>query len=177
DGGPNFDTGRMANVLRLCADKIGWGEHRTDGHGIGIACHFTFGGYAAHAFEVSAAGGQLTIHRAVCVVDVGRVINPLGLEAQMMGGTIDGISTALNLAITVANGQVQQQNFSDYQVMRAAQAPREVEVQIVESTAELSGAGEMGVPSVAPALANAIHAATTVRVRKLPIMPELKRML
>jgi isoquinoline 1-oxidoreductase subunit beta len=176
-GGPQFETGRLANVLKLCAEKIGWGVKRSDGHGIGIACHFTFGGYAAHAFEVSAAGTELKIHRAVCVVDVGRVVNPLGVEAQMMGGTIDGISTALHLAITVKDGQVQQKNFPDYPLLRMAQAPQSVEVHVVESTADPRGAGEMGVPSAAPALANAIYAATTVRVRKLPLMPELMRML
>ena len=176
-GGPTFDTGRLANVLTRCAAKIGWDVRRTDGHGIGIACHFTFGGYAAHAFEVSVEGRELRIHRAVCVVDVGRAVNPLGLEAQMMGGTIDGISTALHLAITVKNGQVQQKNFPDYPLLRMAQAPRLVEVDIVESTLDPNGAGEIGVPSVAPALANAVYAATTVRVRKLPLMPELMRML
>lgn len=176
-GGPFFDTGRLANVLQICAERIGWGVRRTDGHGLGIACHFTFGGYAAHAFEVSVEGSDLRIHRAVCVVDVGRVINPLGVEAQMMGGTIDGISTALHLAVTSKEGQVQQKNFPDYPLLRMAEAPRAVEVQIVESTEEPSGAGEMGVPSAAPALANAVYAATTVRVRKLPLMPELMRML
>lgn len=176
-GGPVFDTGRLADVLRRCADKIGWGVRRTDGHGIGIACHFTFGGYAAHAFEVSVEGSELRIHRAVCVVDVGRVVNPLGVQAQMMGGTIDAVSTALNLAITVKEGQVQQRNFPDYPLLRMAHAPNNVEVEIVDSTADPSGAGEIGVPSAAPALANAVYAATTVRVRKLPLMPQLKRML
>ena len=111
------------------------------------------------------------------MVDIGRVVNPLGVEAQMMGGTIDGISTALHLAITVKDGQVQQHNFPDYPLLRMAQAPKSVEVQIVESTADPVGAGEIGVPGVAPALANAVYAATTVRVRKLPLMPELMRML
>ncbi|HVT31197.1 MAG TPA: molybdopterin cofactor-binding domain-containing protein [Rhodanobacteraceae bacterium] len=176
-GGPFFDTGRLANVLTRCAGRIGWGVGRSDGHGIGIACHFTFGGYVAHAFEVSIEGSDLRIHRAVVVADVGRVVNPLGVEAQMMGGTIDGVSTALRLAITVKDGEVQQKNFPDYPLMRMADAPQSVEVEIVDSTADPSGAGEMGVPSAAPALANAIYAATTVRVRKLPIMPELRRML
>jgi len=177
EGEARFDTGRLAGVLQLAADKIGWKEKRSDGHGIGIACHFTFGGYCAHAFEVSVEGKDLRIHRAVCAVDVGRPVNPLGIEAQMMGGTIDGISTALNLAITVKDGQVQQHNFPDYPLLRMAQAPQNVEVHIVESGEEPSGAGEIGIPSVAPALANAIYAATTVRVRKLPMMPELLRLL
>ena len=176
-GGPTFDTGRLAHVLELCAQKIGWGDRRTDGHGIGIACHFTFGGYCAHAFEVSVEGRGLVIHRAVCVADIGRVVNPLGAEAQMMGGTIDGLSTALGLAVTVKDGQVQQHNFPDYPLMRMAQAPKSVEVQLVDSDLPPTGAGEIGVPSVAPALANAVYAATTVRVRKLPLMAELMRML
>ncbi|MCE5232939.1 MAG: molybdopterin cofactor-binding domain-containing protein [Mizugakiibacter sp.] len=176
-GGPVLDTGRLANVLRLAAARIGWDQRRTNGHGLGIACHFTFGGYAAHAFEVSVENERLLIHRAVCAVDVGRAINPLGLEAQMMGGTIDGLSTALNLAITVKDGQVQQKNFPDYPLARMADMPREVEVHIVESEADPSGAGEIGIPSVAPALANAVYAATTVRVRRLPLMAELKRLL
>jgi isoquinoline 1-oxidoreductase beta subunit len=176
-GGPVFDTGRMAHVLKLCAEKIRWREKRSDGRGVGIACHFTFGGYTAHAFEVSMQDERLLIHRAVCVVDVGRVINPLGLEAQMMGGTIDGISTALNLAITVRDGQVQERNFPDYPLLKMADAPKKVEVHLVESTHDPVGGGEMGIASVAPALANAIFATTTVRIRKLPLLPELMRML
>ena len=176
-GGPMFDTSRLADVLKLAADKIGWDVARSDGHGVGIACHFTFGGYVAHAFEVSMQGRELMIHRALCVADVGRVVNPLNVEAQMMGGTIDGISTALHLAITLKEGQVQQRNFPDYPLLRMAQAPRAVEVTIVASDAPPSDASEMGLPSAAPALANAIYAATTVRVRKLPLMPQLMRML
>ena len=95
----------------------------------------------------------------------------------MMGGTIDGISTALNLAITVKDGEVRQRNFPDYPLLRMAQAPKDVEVIIVESAEEPSGAGEMGIPSAAPALANAVYAATTVRVRELPLMAELMRMI
>jgi isoquinoline 1-oxidoreductase beta subunit len=176
-GGPIFDTGRMANVLKLCAEKIQWSTRRSDGRGVGIACHFTFGGYTAHAFEIAMDGENLKIHRAICVVDVGRVINPLNLEAQIMGGTIDGISTALNLAITVKAGQVQQKNFDDYRLMPMAQAPNQVEVHIVESTLDPVEAYEVGIASVAPALANAIFATTTVRIRKLPLMPELMRLL
>ena len=176
-GGPKFDTGRLAAVLTRCAEAIDWKRKRSDGRGVGIACHFTFGGYAAHAFEVSVNGRDLRIHRAICVIDVGRVVNPLGVDAMMMGGTIDGISTALNLAITIKDGQVVQGSFGDYAVGRMAQMPHEVEVIQIASEKEPAGAGEMGIPSVAPALANAIYAATTVRVRKLPILPELNRLL
>ena len=172
-----FDTGLMANVLKLCAEKIQWGEKRSNGRGIGIACHFTLGGYSAHAFEISMQRDKLKIHKAICVVDVGRVINPLGLEAQIMGGTIDGISTALNLAIKVRNGEVQQRNFPDYRLLSMADAPNKVDVHIIESLRDPIGGGEVGIASVAPALANAIFATTTVRIRKLPLLPELMRML
>jgi isoquinoline 1-oxidoreductase subunit beta len=174
---PGFDTGRLANVLNIAADKIGWKDKRNDGHGLGIACHFTGSGYAAHAFEVSVSGTNLNIHRVLCVADIGRVINPLAVEAQLTGGTIDAISAALNLAVTVKEGQVQQHNFAEYQPIHMAQSPQSVEVHIVESTADPIGADEIGVPSAAPALANAVYAATTVRVRKLPLLPEMRRLL
>jgi isoquinoline 1-oxidoreductase beta subunit len=173
-GGPKFHTGRLAEVLKVAAKKIGWGRDPGKGRGLGLACHFTFGGYAAHAFEVEmASDGALKIHRAVCAVDVGQAINPLGVEAQMMGGTIDGISTAMGQAITIEDGQVVQSNFTDYPLLISREAP-DVEVHIVNSGMEMSGAGEMGVPTAAPALANAIFAASRKRLRNQPFRPHLK---
>lgn len=167
-GGPKFDTGRLAGVLKLAAEKIGWGRAMPNGRGLGLAGHFTFGGYAAHAMEVEVgADGAWKIHRCVCAADVGLPINPLGLEAQMMGGTIDGIGTATHAAITVDGGRVQQSNFADYPLITSAEAP-DVEVHVVRSNAPPGGAGEMGTPSAAPALANAIFAASGRRLRDTP---------
>ena len=172
-GGPVVDTGRIAAVLKRAAREIGYGRELPDGRGIGVAAHFTFGGYAAHAMEVSVEQGQPVIHRCVCAVDVGRVVNPLGVEAQMQGATTDGISTALQLAITVTNGRIDQNNFPNYRLLPMAQAP-DVEVYIVDSDEPPAGAGEMGIPSAAPALANAIAAASGQSVRRLPIANQLR---
>lgn len=168
-GGPKFETARLRAVLERVASDIGWGRKLPRGEGLGLACHFTFGGYAAHAFHVAVSPkGELAIRRVVCAVDVGRVINPLGVRAQMEGGTIDGLSTALHQEITVKEGRVVQSNFHDYPLLKMAEAPA-VEVHIVDSAADPKGCGEMGIPTVAPALGNAIFNACGVRVRSLPM--------
>jgi isoquinoline 1-oxidoreductase beta subunit len=168
-----LDTGRLARVLRVAADEIGWGRSVASGRGLGIAAHLVFGGYSAHAFEVEVSGGELRIHRCVCAVDVGQPVNPLGLEAQIMGGTLDGISAALHQEITVKDGRIEQGNFDSYRLLTMREAPR-VEVHIVPSTLPPAGAGEMGTPTAAPALANAIFAATGKRLRRMPFAPQLE---
>jgi isoquinoline 1-oxidoreductase beta subunit len=117
---------------------------------------------------MSAKGAEWRVERCVCVADVGTVVNPLGVVAQLQGGTVDGLSTALGLEITVADGRIQQRNFHEYPLMRMADAPA-VETHLMPSDLPPSGAGEMGIPSAAPALANAIFAATGRRLRDLPL--------
>ncbi len=168
-----LDTSRMANVLEAAAHAIDWGQRAPAGHGRGVACAFVAGSYCAHAFEVSLQGGHLRFHRAVAAVDVGRVVNPLGLEAQITGGTMDALSTALKLEITVAHGIVQQRNFPDYPIARRHELPREISVIQMASAASPSGAEDLGVPSAAPALANAVFAARGIRIRTMPIARQL----
>ncbi|MGH8234860.1 MAG: molybdopterin cofactor-binding domain-containing protein [Rhodanobacteraceae bacterium] len=176
-GGPVLDTGRLAWVLKLAADAIGWSKPHPHGHGFGLACHFTFGGYVAHAMEVSMEGSRLVIHNAVCAADLGRVVNPLGARAALVGATLDGLSTALRQQITVKDGRIVQRGFKDYPLATMAQMPHAVQVILVPSQENPTGAFAMGFPSAAPALANAIFAGTTVRVHQMPIWPELMRLL
>jgi isoquinoline 1-oxidoreductase beta subunit len=173
-GGPKVHTGRIAGVLHEAARRIGYGRKLPPRHGIGIASHFTHGGYAAHALEVAVSeAGEISVVRCVCTADVGLVVNPLGAEAQFMGATLNGLSAALNLQITVKDGRIEQANFPDYPLLRMAAAP-DVEVSFIDSPFPPSGVGEMGIPPAAPALANAIFAATGKRLRRLPVGGQLK---
>jgi isoquinoline 1-oxidoreductase beta subunit len=168
-GGPRLSTARLRAVLDLAAARAGWGTPLPPGRGRGIACHFTFGSYVAHVAEVSMERtGTVKIHRLVAAVDCGIAVNPLGVEAQVIGATLDGLNAALQAEVTIAGGKAEQSNFHDYLLLRHDEAPR-VEVFIVPSREEPSGMGEIAVPTVAPALVNALFAATGRRYRRLPL--------
>jgi isoquinoline 1-oxidoreductase beta subunit len=176
--GSTLDTGRLINVLKLVADRIEWKNWLHSVNGLGIACWHVNGAYVAHAIEVAMQGQKLIIQRVVCAVDVGRVINPMGLEGQVAGATLDALSIALNLAITFNDGQVQQHNLKDYPLASMAQLPDAVEVIVVPSDdLPPTGASFLAMPTAAPALANAVFRASAVRVRRLPLMKELLRLL
>jgi isoquinoline 1-oxidoreductase beta subunit len=160
---------RMRAVLEMAAQKANWGSKLPAGVGRGIAAHFSFDSYVAQVIEASVEkGGAVRVHRVVCAVDCGRVINPDIVKAQMEGGIIFGLTAALKTEITLKDGRVEQTNFHDYQMLRMFESPQ-IEVHIVPSTENPTGVGEPGVPPVAPALTNAIFAATGKRIRRLPI--------
>jgi isoquinoline 1-oxidoreductase beta subunit len=168
-----IDTGRLSNVVRLAAEKSGWNRQPGERRGMGIAAHRSFLTYVATVVESEvAADGTVAIPRVTMAVDAGTVVNPDRVRAQMEGACIYAMSAAFFGEITAKNGVIQQHNFDDYPVARMDNAPRRIEVHLVESQAPPGGVGEPGVPPFAPALCNAIFAATGKRVRSLPIVHE-----
>ena len=166
-----IDISRLRGVLDLVARNSSWGQPLPARHGRGIAVHRSFLTYVAAVVEVAVASdGQVTVPRVDMAVDSGLVINPDRVQAQMEGAAIMGIGNALYSNITVKQGRIQQSNFTDYMVARTDAAP-ETNVHIVESSAPPGGIGEPGVPPIAPAICNAIYAATGTRIRELPIDP------
>ncbi|MGN6515421.1 MAG: molybdopterin cofactor-binding domain-containing protein [Rhizomicrobium sp.] len=160
---------RHAAVIRTAAKAAGWDSPLPAGQARGIAMFESFQTIVAEVAQITVGpAGHVTVNRVVCAVDCGMAVNPDGLKAQMEGGIIYGLSAALNGAITIDKGAVVQSNFPDYEVIRLADCP-DIDVHIVESDGPVGGAGEPGTPPIAPAVANAVFAATGVRIRELPV--------
>jgi isoquinoline 1-oxidoreductase beta subunit len=164
---------RAAEVIKLAAEKAEWGKPLPQGWGRGLAYHATFGvTHVAYVAEVSVdEAGNVRVHRVVAAVDCGRVVNPDNVVAQIEGGIAFGLTATLKAEATFKQGRIQQSNFHDYPLLRMDEMPL-VGVYIVDSDHQPSGMGEMGVPPIAPAVANAVFAATGKRVRHIPIKPE-----
>jgi isoquinoline 1-oxidoreductase subunit beta len=168
-------TPRAQAVLDLATQKAGWGTPLPAGHGRGVAVDFAFGTYMAYVAQVAVAkDGTVRVEHVVCALDCGQTVNPDTIRAQIEGGAMFGISAALFSEITIKNGRVEQHNFDNYRVLRINEAPT-VEVNIVQNTEKPGGMGEPGTACVAPAVTNAIFAATGKRLRKLPIQPQMTK--
>ena len=162
------DKPRHKRVLERAAEAIGWGDGPPVGRHRGVAVAKSFGSYAAQAAEVSVEDGQVRVHRVTCAIDCGRIVNPDTIRAQMESGIVYGLTAALKGEITLKDGRVEQSNFHDYPLLSIDEMP-EVEVHIIDSEADPGGVGEPGTPPIAPAVANAVFAATGKPVRRLPI--------
>ncbi len=160
---------RLRGVVRRAAEAADWGHPVPDGHGMGIACAIDHLSYSAEVIEASVEDGRVVVHNAWCAVDCGPVLNPNHARAQVEGALIQGLSAALGERLTVEGGAIVEGNFDRYPVLRMRDAPRNVEVHFVETDTHPTGLGEPGLPPAAPALANALYAATRRRFRTLPI--------
>jgi len=159
---------RQAALLRRVADEIGWGRRPPEGHGLGLAVTYCFGGRAAHAVEASVdRSGKIRVHRVETAIDCGLAVFPDGVRQQAEGGVVMAMTGAIYSQITVANGQVQQRTFSDYPLVGMDEAPQ-VNVHIMDGGDPIGGVGEPPIPPLAPALSNAIFAATGQRLRRMP---------
>lgn len=173
-----YSPDRMAAVLRLAAERGGFGQRPPEGRVRGLAAHYTFGSYCAQVVELTleAAAGtaprRVAVHRVTCALDCGLVVNRSGLEAQAQGGIIDGLGHAFFGSITIDRGRAVEGNFDRYRLIRHREAPRAIDVHVVPSTLRPTGFGEIAVPVIAPAVANAIAAATGRRLRRTPFVRE-----
>jgi isoquinoline 1-oxidoreductase beta subunit len=160
---------RMIAVLDAAATHAGWGKPLPPRHGRGVSLQFAFGSYLTQIVEVSVTDDlQVRVHRVVCVLDCGQMINPDTIHAQLEGGVVFGLSAALHGEITIANGRVQQSNFNDYRVQRLSESPQ-IETHLIASAESPGGVGETGTSCIAAAVCNAVYAATGKRIRSLPV--------
>ena len=166
-----IDTARFRQVAQLAAEKAGWGKRSMGkGEGMGIAMHRSFLTYVATVVRVEVNGeGKLRIRQVDTALDAGTIVNRDTVRNQFEGAAVFGTSLALHGEITATGGVIDQSNFADYPVCRMNEAPEKVNIHIVESDAPPAGVGEPGLPPFAPALCNAIFAATGNRVRELPL--------
>ncbi len=169
-----LDIARMRRVIEIAAERSGWAKNKAgNGRALGIAVHRSFYTYVAAVAAVEVDGGKIRIPRVDIALDAGQVIHPDRVRSQLEGASVFGASIALMGEITAANGRVEQSNYHNYPVARFNEAPVETRVHIVPSTAPPAGVGEPGVPPMAPAICNAIFAATGKRIRDLPIKNQL----
>jgi isoquinoline 1-oxidoreductase subunit beta len=166
---PAYDTARMKGVVRLAAEKSGWGESLPRGSGRGIAFHFSHRGYVAEVADVSVdRDGTLKVNRVTAAIDVGPIMNLSGAETQVQGSIIDGLSAAWRQEIVLERGRVAQSNFHEYPLLRIAEVPPRIDLHFIQSDNPPTGLGEPALPPFPPALGNAIFAATGKRIRSLP---------
>jgi isoquinoline 1-oxidoreductase beta subunit len=167
----SLHTGRAADVIKAVTERAGWGREMPKGRALGLAFHYSHLGHFAEVADVSVEGKKIKVHKIWVVADIGPVVNLSGAENQCQGSVIDALSTAMGLAITFEGGKVEQANFDKYPIIRIDKAP-DVEVHFIQSDYPPTGCGEPAFPPAAPAIANAIYAASGQRVRTLPFRAE-----
>ncbi|MBD8530082.1 MULTISPECIES: xanthine dehydrogenase family protein molybdopterin-binding subunit [unclassified Massilia] len=170
--GQPYSVARMRNVLREVAEKSGWGTRKfARGQGAGVAFHFSHRGYVAEVAEVTVSkSGELKVDRVVVVTDIGaQIVNLSGAENQVQGSVIDGLSTLMHPELNIEGGRVVQSNFHDYKLLRMPETPTKIEMHFLKTDYPVTGLGEPVLPPLAPAVCNAIFAATGKRVRELPL--------
>ena len=170
--GGGYSVARMRNILKFTAEKAGWGKKKfARGSGAGIAFHFSHMGYFAQVAEVTVTkDGQLTVDRFVTGGDVGaQIVNLSGAENQVEGSVVDGLGVLLTQELNIERGRVVQSNFNDYPLIRMTEAPKKIETHFLRTNYPTTGIGEPAIPPVAPAICNAIFAATGKRVRQMPL--------
>jgi isoquinoline 1-oxidoreductase beta subunit len=164
---------RFANVLKIAADKAGWGKKLPAGRALGVALMEGYGTYMAQIAEVSVNGGDIKVHKVTVACDCGRMVNPGIVRQQLESGIVYGLSHALYSDITVTNGRVDQNNFNDFRILRTTETP-EMDITLVDSTEKPGGTGEPSTSLIAPAVANAVFTATGKRMRSMPFAKALK---